>query len=160
VDGTFGLTPPPVALKARRRKAQPFVLAPKIEAERQQQIDCTKMLDVVLRPEVCFTAIDHSHSRNPTIGRNGQEIGWSEVARRKAQGVRPGIPDYLFWDQGYAYAIEFKVGEGELSEAEKDFMRKLIGAGVICKVCWGQTQVMNTVYGWHLCRPSVRWEIR
>lgn len=160
MDGTFGLTPPPIAPPARRRKARPFTLTPKIEAERSQQIDCTKMLVSVLRPEVCFTAIDHSGSRNPTIGRNGKEIGWGEVMRRKAQGVRAGIPDYLFWDQSYAYAIEFKVGEGELTDDEEVFMRELLGAGVICKVCWGAVQVMNTVYGWHLCRPTVRWEIR
>lgn len=137
----------------------PFCLTPPSDAERVQQIDCTKMLEGVLRPEVTWTAVDHAHSLNMTIGRNGRPIGIMEAVRRQAQGVKPGIPDYLFWSDSYAYAIEFKIDDGELTTDEKDFLRKLIASGTICKVCWGSVQVMNTVFQWGLVRPQVRWSV-
>lgn len=117
------------------------------------------MLERVLLPEVAWTAIDHSHSFNPTIGRNGRPIGLMEMARRKAQGVVAGIPDYHFMHASYSYWIEFKIADGVLSDDQKTFMRRLIAAGAICKVCWGAVQVMNTVYDWRLCRPEVKWKI-
>lgn len=124
-----------------------------------QQITCSEMLERVLLPEVAWTAIDHGHSLNPTIGRNGRPIGIQEAVQRKRRGVKPGITDYLFWHQSYSYAIEFKVDDGELTEDEKTFMRGLLAAGVICKVCWGSVQVMDTVYGWRLVRPQVKWKV-
>lgn len=139
------------------RRPPPFVLTAPSEKERAQQIDCTEMLEKVLRPEVAWTAIDHSQSFNPTLGRNGRPIGLMEMARRKAQGVRPGIPDYNFVDAGRSYWIEFKIDDNDLDPDQKVFMRRLIAAGAICKVCWGAIQVMNTVYGWGLCRSQVKW---
>jgi VRR-NUC domain-containing protein len=135
-----------------------FVLSPVVEEERRQQIDCTKMLRQVLRPGVAWTAIDHSHSFNPTIGRNGRPIGLIEMQLRKARGVRAGIPDYLFWHRSLSYAIEFKIDDNGLSDAQEIFIGELLGADVFCKVCWGATQVMNTVFAWGLCRPQIHWE--
>jgi hypothetical protein len=156
VDGQpFRLTPP-----TRKKAAKPFTLSAYREAERTSQIQCSSMLRGVLRPEVCWTAIDHSHSFNPTVGRNGRPIGLMEVIRRKAQGVEPGICDYLFWDASYGYAIEYKIDDGVLEDPQKIFIRRLLAAGVIVKVCWGAVQVMNTVFEWRLCRPQVKWEIR
>ena len=134
----------------------PFRLAiPKIR-EHAAQIDCTKMLRGVLRPEVAWTAIDHAHSLNPTIGRHGKPIGLLEAQKRKARGVRPGVCDYLFWHNSLGYAIEFKVDDGELTGDEERFIKDLIKAKAEVKVCWGMWQVFETVSDWGLVRPGVR----
>jgi hypothetical protein len=138
--------------------SRPFRLTPRTEPERVAQCECTQMLERVLLPDVVWTAIDHSHSLNMEIGRNGRPIGIQEVVRRKKQGVKAGIPDYLFWYRARSFAIEFKIGDGRLSDAEKTFLRGLIREGTFCRVCWGSTQVMNTVWGWGLVRPQVHWK--
>lgn len=137
------------ALRSRRAggKPPPFRLTSYVPAEHQAQIDCTRVLLRILRPGVCFTAIDHANARDATAG-----------AIRKARGVRPGIPDYLFWDDGKGYAIEFKVEDGDLTDSQKIFLPEMIAAGVQVKVCWNAGQVFDTVYRWGLVRPGVRIE--
>jgi hypothetical protein len=153
----YRLTAPP---RQKLRAPKNFVLEEYRERERVAQVDCTNMLQGVLSDEVAWTAIDHGHSFNPTIGRNGRPIGIMEMVNRKARGVQRGIPDYFFGFHSYTYWIEFKVDDGVLSEDEKKFIRRLLAAGHFVKVCWGSVQVMNTVYGWGLCRPQVKWEVR
>jgi hypothetical protein len=114
------------------------------------------MLGRVLLPTVAWTAVDHAHSLNPTIGRHGKPIGLLEAQKRKARGIRPGICDYLFWHQSLGYAIELKVDDGELTDDEEDFIRDLIKAEIEVKVCWGMWQVFETVGDWGLVRPGVR----
>lgn len=123
------------------------------QSEHELQIDCTKMLYVILLADVQWTAIDHAHSINPTVGRNGVPIGMLEAQKRKARGIKPGICDYAFWRNGYGYAIEMKRNASEpLSDDQKDWMRGLIRARVPVKVCWSKVQVAETVRGWGLTR--------
>jgi hypothetical protein len=122
--------------------------------EHELQIDCTKMLERILLPDVQWTAIDHAHSLDRRIGRNGRPIGLIEVQKRKARGIRAGICDYLYWYDGRSFAIELKRNADEkLSDDQKDFCRGLLRAGVSVKVCWTKPQVFETVVGWRLTRP-------
>ena len=70
--------------------------------------------------------------------------------------MRAGIPDYLFWAAGQGYGIEFKTGDGTLSDDQRNFLRELIAAKVEVAVCWGSVQVFRKVHEWGLVRPSVR----
>jgi hypothetical protein len=122
--------------------------------EHELQIDCTNMLNIVLLPDVQWTAIDHAHSLNWNIGRNGKPIGLIEMVKRKNRGIRPGICDYLFWFDGRGFAIELKRSPDEkLSEDQKDFCKGLIRARIPLKICWLKSQVFNVVTDWGLTRP-------
>jgi hypothetical protein len=140
-----------------RAASRPFALTSYEPAEHELQIDCTKMLRVILLPEVCWTAIDHAHSLNMAIGRNGRPIGLMEAAKRKARGIKAGITDYLFWANGDAFAIELKATvDGVLSDDQKDWLRAMIGAGASVSVCWTIDQVFQKVVEWGLVRASAR----
>jgi hypothetical protein len=122
--------------------------------EHELQISCTGMFGVLLRPGVQWTAIDHAHSLDPTIGRNGKPIGLIEVQKRRARGVKPGICDYLFWYQRLGYAIELKRNASEgLSDDQRDFVTGLLAAEIPVKVCWTKIQVAETLQEWGLTRP-------
>src|SRR3954447_8339504 len=132
--------------------ARPFVLSPYQQSEHELQIDCTDMLIRLLLPDVQWTAIDHAHSLNMRIGRNGKPIGLIEAMQRKRRGVKAGICDYLLWHRARAFAIELKVGDADLEDCQKDFIRGLIRAEVETKVCWTKDQVFDTVISWGLTR--------
>jgi hypothetical protein len=133
---------------------RPFTLTAPDPREHELQIDCTKMLGLILLPAVQWTAIDHAHSLDRTIGRNGRPIGLIEAQKRKARGIRPGICDYLFWHASRGFAIELKRDAQEtLSDVQKIFVQGLINASIPVKVCWTKDQVFDTVVGWQLTRP-------
>ncbi|MDQ2763970.1 MAG: VRR-NUC domain-containing protein, partial [Pseudomonadota bacterium] len=115
---------------------------------------CTTMFDRILLSSVFWTAIDHAHSLNMALGRNGRPIGFQEAAKRKARGVKSGLPDYLFWHQRRAFAIELKTADGVLSDAQKDVLRELIANGVEVAVCWTIDQVFARLCLWNLCRKA------
>jgi hypothetical protein len=121
--------------------------------EHDLQISCTDMLRLVLLPDVQWTAVDHAHSLDRRIGREGRPIGLIEAMKRKARGIRKGIPDYLYWHRGRGFAIELKRNADEqLSDDQEDFLRGLIRAGVEVKICWTKMQVFDTVVAWGLTR--------
>lgn len=133
-----------------------FQLVPPEPGEHDLQIDCTKMLAVVLLPEVCWTAIDHAHSLDQRKTKFGIPIGLIEMQKRKARGIRSGLWDYFFWHQSVTHVIELKVGINDLSPDQEIFGHQLIRAGVNrLKVCWSQDQVFNTVKEWGLTRNAV-----
>ena len=129
-----------------------LTLVPDEPDEHELQLSCTGMLSIILLPDVCWTAIDHSGSVDRRIGRNGVPIGLLEMKKRKARGVQDGIWDYAFWHRGEAFAVEMKVGDNDLSDAQKEWGRRLIKAGVHVKVCWSKPQLFNTVVEWGLTR--------
>jgi hypothetical protein len=130
-----------------------FHLVPDDPGEHELQIDCTSMLEKILLADVCWTAIDHAHSFDRTIGRHGVPIGLLEARKRKLRGIRKGICDYLFWHRASAFALELKVGDNDLDDDQKAFIRRLIAAEVETKVCWSKPQVFDTVVKWGLTRP-------
>ncbi len=131
-----------------------FILEAPEPREHELQIDCTRMLLRLLLDDVQWTAIDHAHSLNPTIGRNGKPIGLGEAQKRIARGIKAGICDYLFWHRGLGFAIEMKRNASEpLSDDQKTFCRGLLAAGIPVKVCWTIWQVDEHVTEWGLTRP-------
>jgi hypothetical protein len=138
------------------RHAKPrgqFQLVTKTEREHVLQVDCTSMLNLILLPSVTWTAIDHAHSLNMALGRNGRPIGFSEVAKRKARGVKAGIADYLFWHRGRGFAIELKRdADADLSDDQETFLSSLIANDVEVSIAWTIDQVAERVRFWNLCR--------
>ena len=130
-----------------------LVLTEYEQSEHELQIDCTKMLHLILRPKVVWTAIDHAHSLDQRIGRGGRPIGILEAQKRKARGVKKGICDYLFWFDQRGFAIELKRSASErLSPEQKDFCKGLIDTRCPVKICWTKDQVFDTVVSWGLTR--------
>lgn len=131
-----------------------FTLVTEEPSEHSLQIDCARMLDRILLADVQRTAVDHAHSLDQRLGRHGRPIGLVEAMKRKARGVRAGVPDFLFWHQGRGFAIELKRSASEpLSDNQKTFCKGLIAAGIPVKVCWAKSQVYQTVVDWGLTRP-------
>lgn len=123
--------------------ARSLRLTAPVAPEHEAQIACARMLAQVLRPDVCWTAVDHANARDKLTG-----------AIRKARGVKAGIPDFLFWHYGRGFAIEFKRADGVLSDAQRAFLRTLIGAEVEVAVCWNSVQVFQKVVEWGLARRA------
>lgn len=121
--------------------------------EHELQIDCTTMLQTVLLPNVCWTAIDHGHTFDMRPGRRGVPIGLLEARKRKARGVRAGVPDYLFWHRAHSFAIELKTIDGDTSDDQKKFLREMISAEVEIAICRTITSVFYKVREWGLTRP-------
>lgn len=148
----------PAPAVKRRRAAKPFRLVASRQAEHDLQIQCADAFAAgVLLPDVTWTSIDSAFSRNQKIGRNGREIGWGELAKRKRRGIKPGVPDMAFWRDGRGYLIELKVGDGEPTEDQEIFLRSLIISKIEVAVCWTFFQVMQRLQLWGLLRPGVRW---
>ena len=121
--------------------------------EHDLQTSCTNMLNLLLLPDVQWTAIDHAHSLDRRIGRNGVPIGLLEARKRKGRGIKPGICDYLFWHRRMGFAIELKRNADEdLSDDQEDFCNGLIRAQIPLKICWTKMQVFETVQAWGLTR--------
>lgn len=133
-----------------------FALEAYEQPEHDLQIDCTKMLTRLLLPTVQWTAIDHAHTLDPTIGRNGRPIGFLQAQKRKARGVKAGICDYLFWHRKRGFAIELKRNAYEAehpSDDQIEFMLGLRAAEVPIKICWTIWQVHDTANAWGLMIP-------
>jgi hypothetical protein len=139
------------------RAVRTFDLTVPQQSEHDLQIDCTNMLWRVLLPDISWSAYDHGHSFDKTIGRHGRPIGLLEMQKRKARGVKAGIPDYQFLYQGDTFAIELKASaDAPLSDDQKAFLTSMIKNGAQVAICWTIWQVFNKVLEWGLCRPGVR----
>lgn len=115
------------------------------------------MLNLVLIPDVVWSAIDHAHSLDRRAGRYGVPIGLIEMQKRKARGVKAGIFDYIFFYQRRAFHIELKRdADGDLSADQITWAKGLIAQGFEIKICWTKDQVFNTVAGWGLTRPGTK----
>lgn len=125
--------------------------------EHELQIECSKMLELILLPDVAWSAIDHAHSFTKQIGRNGRSIGMLEAVKRKRRGIQAGIFDYLFLHDGRGYQIELKRdADQDFSDAQKVWGGRLMAAGVPIKLCWTKDQVFQTVVGWGLTRVGAQ----
>lgn len=124
--------------------SRPFKLTPPITPEHEMQIDVARMLNRILLPDVCWSAVDHANAADATTG-----------AIRKARGAKPGLPDLLFWYQGRAYAIELKIVGGVVSPAQRQFQDQLARAGGLVAVCRDCASVFSTVQAWGLSRARM-----
>jgi len=77
---------------------------------------------------------------------NGGWRGKATAGKLKAEGVLTGVWD-LCAPERYLW-IEMKVKGGQLSEAQRDFGRRMLAAGYRCMVAWGRddaiAQTMDT----------------
>lgn len=65
---------------------------------------------------------------------NGGKRNAREANKMKAMGVTPGIPDLpLFW-KGQLYGFEFKVDRNDLTQDQRDTIRRWTEQGAICYV--------------------------
>lgn len=70
-----------------------------------------------------------------------------EGAKLKKMGVRAGVPDLIFWHDGWFGAIELKTGSG-LSEAQKIFMDSFVRNGGKYATCKTVKSVAETLISW------------
>ena len=75
--------------------------------EHMLQKACAKFLNHALPPDVWFTAIDHA-TRSAV---EGQE--------KKARGVKPGLPDFMFKFGGRTVWIELKTEKGRVQDTQE-----------------------------------------
>ena len=145
------------ALRRMHVSRKPFQLTAPTSPEHQAQIDCTTMLQRVLGRR--SAGLRSTTPTASTCGRPSMACRWG-YRGAETQGARRarGIPDYLFWAAGQGYGIEFKTGDGTLSDDQRNFLRELIAAKVEVAVCWGSVQVFRKVHEWGLVRPS--WDSR
>jgi hypothetical protein len=71
---------------------------------------------------------------------NGGSRRPAEAAKFRAQGVRPGFPDYLLpvpTAASNGLAVELKACDGRVSEDQDRMLRLLAEAGWRTVVCWG-----------------------
>lgn len=72
----------------------------------------------------------------------------------KRMGVRPGVPDLLFWakvgDKSIFGGIELKTEKGRLSGYQSDFKTRMEEVGGLYAVCRSVEGVRDTLIGWGL----------
>lgn len=86
---------------------------------------------------VCWTTIEHRNAR-----------GAAEGARRKARGVKPGIPDLDFIFEYRSYRVELKDHDGVLSADQKDMRAKIMAAGGQWALCRSLEAVIDQLGHW------------
>lgn len=78
-------------------------------------------------------------------------VGFKEGARRKARGVKAGVPDMEFHFPGQSYPearscfIELKAEAGALNEAQKDMHAALRDTGHLVYVCRSLDEVLEVL---------------
>lgn len=93
--------------------------------------------DAVFRHGVCWTTIEHRNARNAIEG-----------AKRKARGVKPGIPDLDFVCHGKSYRIELKTPDGALSKDQILERARYIAAGGQWALCRSPEDVQSQLRAW------------
>ena len=70
-----------------------------------------------------------------------------EGAKLKRMGVLAGVPDLIFWHEGWFGAIELKTNTG-LSDAQKRFKERFELAGGRYATCKSVADVCEALQGW------------
>ena len=123
------------------QRKRPFRLTPEVAREHDVQRQVANMLWKVLRPEVCWTSIDHANAKDRLTG-----------SIRKGRGVKAGVPDVLLWFEGRAFAIELKSEAGVLTLDQQNFIECLLGARVQVAICRSVSETFERVRDWGLTR--------
>ena len=86
---------------------------------------------------------------------NGAQLAKPWHAKRlKAQGMRPGCPDWLIIGRApqdafaYAWALELKAPGSYLSPAQKAFHKRLEACGVPVAICRSLEEIEAALKGW------------
>ena len=75
-----------------------------------------------------------------------------EGAILKSLGVVPGAPDLILFYGGRSFALELKVEDGRVTEAQVDMLARLKDAGVLTAVCRGIDPALHTLEMWGLLK--------
>jgi hypothetical protein len=105
--------------------------------EAQLQAASAKYLVLAL-PKTCVAI------HCPSEGRRS----WAFGKRLKAAGAVAGVPDWLLFAAGRAYAIELKSAKGSLSAAQQAFHERLRGASVPVAVCRSLDEIEASLKDW------------
>lgn len=85
-------------------------------------------------------------SHVPNEGKRTKLIG----AIKKAMGMIPGTPDFLFMWRGGAGFIELKIGNKKQTDSQRDFEKWCRREGVHYSLCHSQAEVHQTLKEWGL----------
>jgi len=100
-------------------------------AEDKLHAEIVRALEVILPPSVVWWS---SESRG---------VGVREGARRKARGVKAGVPDMQFHFDSRSHFIEIKTTQGRMNEAQIAMAAWLRGAGHQYDVCRSLDDVID-----------------
>lgn len=106
--------------------------------EYEEQVYFIQYLEVLQRQghKIKFTAIPNSTYTK----------SWSQKAKNKASGLRPGLPDLFLIINSYPIFIEMKrTKRGVVSPKQKDWLQSLKDAGLDCYVCKGAQEAIEIV---------------
>lgn len=77
------------------------------------------------------------------------------AARLKRMGVKPGMGDLFFLDQGLAFSLELKIAPNGQSDTQKRFEKDWRRAGGTYAVVYTLDQALAQLQVWGLVRPDV-----
>jgi VRR-NUC domain len=87
------------------------------------------------------------HPMNGGIHQIGRRAGINS-----AMGVIPGVPDLIGVREGRFYALELKIENGRLSDAQQDALIRLRDAGATATHAHGLDQALQILERWQLLR--------
>lgn len=89
---------------------------------------------------------------------NGGKRSVREAKRFKAEGVKPGVPDMLFFKNGQfgtvVYALELKANKGRLTDAQIEMTKRMEDVGIRCKTAFGLDEALKILEDWELLKNS------
>lgn len=76
----------------------------------------------------------------------GQKPNFAYLNSRKAEGWRPGVPDYLIVTPKKTLFIEMKRMKGsKVSDAQNEWLNALNNTGVTAVVCYGANEAIEVI---------------
>lgn len=74
---------------------------------------------------------------------NDARRSWGNVARLKAMGMVPGVPDLIFCHNGEISFLEIKAERGRLSDNQKEFHARLAATGFPVMVGYSRDECLS-----------------
>ncbi len=102
-----------------------------------------QQIAVRVRPNVFCTHIPNGEKRSQVTG-----------AILRAMGVRRGMPDLLFLQDGKAYFLELKTRKGRLSPDQVAVHAALRDAGALVATAHGLDAAIAQLVAWEVIRPG------
>lgn len=96
---------------------------------------------------VKFSHIPHETPMVTMIGRTpeGKPI-WKknrkQAQRKKSEGVRAGVPDYIIVTRSESIFLELKTKKGKPSQEQIEWIMALRATGMIAEVCYGADEAI------------------
>lgn len=130
----------PAAARPRRRGID--IVADTI-SEGQLHRALVQQIAVRVLPNVFWAHIPNGEKRSAITG-----------ALLKAMGVRRGVPDLFFIQDGKVYFLELKTRKGRLSPDQVALHAALRNAGAIVAIAYGLDAAIAQLIAWEIIRPG------